>query len=141
MNVPIPISDIPALITLFGTSVHAGFPSPAADYVQKVIDLNAMFIKNKAATYLFKVDGESMRDVGIYTGDYLIVDKSIEPVHNRIVLAIVDDLFTVKRLYKRGGVVRLMPENPAFKPIDFHEGQEMCIWGVATFSVHSLLCL
>ncbi len=79
-----------------------------------------------------------MVGVGIFDGDTIIVDRSIEPKHNQIVLAIVDDEFTIKRLYRRGKVIRLMPENEAYSPIDFKDGQELRIWGVVTFNLRKL---
>ncbi|GAC1569140.1 MAG: hypothetical protein NVS3B3_23230 [Aquirhabdus sp.] len=80
-----------------------------------------------------------MLGIGIYDDDTLIVDRSITPAHNHIVLAIVDEEFTVKRLFQRGQLVRLLAENPAFPPIVLKEGQELRIWGVVTFNLHKLL--
>ncbi|SAL45688.1 LexA repressor [Caballeronia sordidicola] len=80
-----------------------------------------------------------MIDARIFDGDRLIVDRSVEAVHGRIVLACVDDEFTVKRLYKRAGVVRLHAANPAYLPITFAEGQEMSVWGVVTWNLRQLL--
>ena len=88
--------------------VPAGFPSPAADHTQKRIDLNDHLIRNKEATFIFKVKGDSMVGVGIYEGDALVIDRSIEAKHNNIVLAVLNNEFTVKRLYRRGGVVKLV---------------------------------
>lgn len=129
----------PMRLTLFSGSVHAGFPSPAADYAQSKIDLHAHLLLNENASYLFRVRGESMTGIGIYDGDTLIVDRSISPMHNQIVLAVIDDEFTVKRLYRRGQVVQLLAENPAFAPITFKDGQQLTIWGVVTFNLHRLL--
>jgi DNA polymerase V len=139
-NQPVPLHTLqPLTLDLFNTAIHAGFPSPATDYQQKRIDLNEHLLRNVEATYLFRVSGRSMEGIGIYDGDTIIVDRSIEPNHNHIVLAIVDDEFTLKRLYMRGGLVRLLAENPDFKPIDFNEGQELHVWGVATFNLRKLL--
>jgi DNA polymerase V len=69
----------------------------------------------------------------------LIVDRSITPLHNHIVLAVVDEEFTVKRLYQRDGIIRLLAENPAYSTIELSEGQELRIWGVVTFNLHKLL--
>ena len=79
-----------------------------------------------------------MTGIGIYDGDTLIVDRSITPKHNDIVLAIIDEEFTVKRLYKRGQVVKLIAENSTFAPILLKDGQELRIWGVVTFNLHKL---
>lgn len=138
MNAPLPISSNNAFAVLFGTSVQAGFPSPAADYAQGRINLNEHLLLNENASFLFRVSGESMRDIGIYDGDTLIVDRSIAPAHNQIVLAIVDEEFCVKRLYKRGQVIKLLAENAAFPEILFKDGQELRIWGVVTFNLHRL---
>lgn len=138
MSLPNPYLPVTVPLTLFEWPVHAGFPSPAADYAQPRIDLNRHLLLNENASFLFRVRGESMTGIGIYDGDTLIVDRSINPVHNQIVLAIVDGEFTVKRLYKRGQDIRLIAENPKFSPITLKEGQELSIWGVVTFNLHSL---
>jgi DNA polymerase V len=138
-EIPVPVSAIEANLPRFDAVVHAGFPSPAADYAHQRVDLNAHLLRNREATFLFKVRGDSMVGVGIYDGDTLIVDKSITPAHHHIVLAIVDDAFTVKRLYMRDGIVKLLPENPAYAPICPADGQELRVWGVATFNLRDLL--
>ena len=138
MNQPTPISTLATTAILFGTSVQAGFPSPAADYAQGRINLNEHLLLNENASFLFRVSGESMRGIGIYDGDTLIVDRSITPAHNQIVLAIVDEEFCVKRLYQRGQTIKLLPENPAFPEIMLKDGQELRIWGVVTFNLHRL---
>lgn len=138
MNYPTPYSPCDISLTIFHGSINAGFPSPAADYAQGKIDLHSHLLLNESASYLFRVRGESMIGIGIYDGDTLIVDRSITPTHNQIVLAVVDNEFTVKRLYRRAGVIKLIPENPLFPEIEFKEGQELSIWGVVTFNLHSL---
>jgi DNA polymerase V len=139
MNAPTPLSNRTLPLTLFAATVNAGFPSPAADYAQGKINLNEHLLLNENASFLFRVRGESMIDIGIYDGDTLIVDRSITPVHNHIVLAIIDEEFTIKRFYKRGQIVKLLAENPVFPPIVLQEGQELRIWGVVTFNLHRLL--
>ena len=118
--------------------VPAGFPSPAADHTQKRIDLNDHLIRNKEATFIFKVKGDSMVGAGIYEGDALVIDRSIEAKHNNIVLAVLNNEFTVKRLYKRGGVVKLVAENNLYPPIVVKSGEELSIWGVVTYNLHKL---
>ncbi len=137
--IPIPLTATASRLTFFDSPVHAGFPSPAADYAQKHINLNEHLLLNEQASYLFRVRGDSMVGIGIYDGDTLIVDRALTPLHNQIVLAVIDEEFTVKRLFKRGGVIRLLPENPAYPVIDFSDGQELRIWGVVTFNLHRLL--
>ncbi|MDY7579942.1 translesion error-prone DNA polymerase V autoproteolytic subunit [Herbaspirillum sp. RTI4] len=139
MDIPRPLSSFPLALTLFDAAVCAGFPSPAADFAQQRINLNDYLLLNEQASFMFRVSGDSMCGIGIYSGDILIVDRSIVSAHNHIVLAIVDEEFTVKRLFRRGAVLKLLPENPAFSAIEFKEGQELRIWGVVTFNLHRLL--
>ncbi len=139
MNTPTLLTFNATPCVLFHAPVYAGFPSPAADYAQGTINLNEHLITNEQASFLFRVRGASMTGIGIYDGDTLIVDRSISPQHNHIVLAIIDEEFTVKRLYRRAQVIRLLAENPGFAPIELKDGQELRIWGVVTFNLHRLL--
>jgi DNA polymerase V len=120
--------------------VPAGFPSPAADYAYKSIDLNEHLIRNKEATFVFRVKGDSMSGVGINEGDELLVDRSIEPRHGHIVVAVLNGDFTVKRLHQRGGVVKLIAENPRYAPIVLKDGQELVVWGVVTRNLPKSFC-
>ena len=97
---------------LFLARISAGFPSPADDYVESALDLNAYLVRNPAATFMVKVSGDSMIGAGIADGDILVVDRSEEAVHGRIVVAVLDGELTVKRLHVRNGVRLLVPENP-----------------------------
>ena len=119
-------------VTLFTSSVPAGFPSPADDHVENQLDLNEHFIRNPAATFCVRATGESMIGAGIFPGDILIVDRSREAFHGSIVIAVVDGELTVKRLYKKEGKLALNPENPAFSPIHINEAMELIIWGVVS---------
>mgnify|MGYP001145264747 CR=1 FL=1 len=123
---------------LLSSSVSAGFPSPADDYVEGQLDLNELMITKPAATFYVRVTGESMKNAGILPGDILVVDKSIDPIHNMIVIAIVENELTVKRLIKLGDVVQLMPENPEFNVMTFTDQMELSIWGVVTGVVRKL---
>ena len=114
---------------------QAGFPSPAADHRIQRVDLNAELVQHEEATLLVRVRGESMRDVGIFDGNILVVDKSLTPVHGDIVVAILDGEFTCKQLHCRDGLIKLLPANPDFPEIVPHEGQELRIWGVVTSTV------
>jgi DNA polymerase V len=118
--------------------VPAGFPSPAADHTQERVDLNKELIRNKDATYLFRVKGDSMTGAGIYEGDTLVVDRSVTPKHNHIVLALLNNEFTVKRLYRRGGVVKLVAENNIYPVRLIKEEDDFVVWGVVTFNLHKL---
>lgn len=135
---PIPIGPNPLWLEGCGWKVPAGFPSPAADHAQKRINLNEHLIRNQEATFLFRVRGDSMIGAGIYEGDTLLVDRSIEPRHNHIVLAVLNNEFTVKRLYRRGGSVKLVAENPIYPARVIKPEEELTIWGVVTFNLHKL---
>jgi DNA polymerase V len=136
---PIQIQSSPMLLHECSWSVRAGFASPAADHTRKRIDLNKHLIYNGDATHVFRVAGDSMTGIGIYEGDRLLIDRSIEPKHNNIVLAVLNNEFTVKRLYKRGGVVKLVAENLLYPPIVIKEADDFTVWGVVTFNLHKLL--
>jgi DNA polymerase V len=79
-----------------------------------------------------------MVGAGIHSGDILIVDRSLEAVNNRIVVAVINGDFTVKRLSLTGGKISLVAENPNYKPIEIKEGMEFEIWGVATTVIHRI---
>lgn len=128
--------SISMLIPLASEKVAAGFPSPAQDYVDKTLDMNEHLIKNEAATFVVKVASLSMRDAGIEIDDELIVDRSIEAKHEDIVIALIDNEFTVKRLMIENDNNRwLKAENPDYSDIHLQDGQEMVIWGVVTFVI------
>ncbi|GAB1411705.1 translesion error-prone DNA polymerase V autoproteolytic subunit [Candidatus Desulfobacillus denitrificans] len=116
--------------------VPAGFPSPAEDYVEGSLDLNEHLVAHREATFFMRVQGHSMTGAGIQDGDLLVVDRSLEAGHGDIVVAVVDGELTVKRLWRRGGRVRLLAENPAFAPIELKDGQELAVWGVVTSVIH-----
>lgn len=127
-----------ASVPLFGTKVRAGFPSPADDYVEDRLDLNELLVKNSPATFFLRVEGCSMTGAGIFEGDIVVVDRSLEPKHRDIVLAIVDGRHTIKRLIHKKDEVRLQTENPDIPDIVLKEGMEMTVVGVITNSIHSL---
>jgi len=120
-------------IPLAAEKVAAGFPSPAQDYVDKTLDMNEHLIKNEAATFIVKVASLSMRDAGIDIDDELIVDRSLEAKHEDIVIALIDNEFTVKRLMIESDERWLKAENPDYSDIHLKDGQEMVIWGVVTY--------
>ena len=126
-------------LPLFNTPVRAGFPSPADDYVSDHLDLNEHLIAHKEATFFLRAQGHSMMGAGIHDGDLLVVDRSLTPVHGHVVIAVVDGEFTVKRLYKRAGRIKLLAENPDFAAMEFSDGQELQIWGIVMYVVHCLV--
>jgi DNA polymerase V len=102
------------------------------------LDLNEHLVAHREATFFIRVRGESLRGAGIRDGDLLVVDRALAAADGDLVVAMVDGELTLKRLQKRNGQVRLLPENPCFHPGGFADGQELSIWGVATSVVHSL---
>lgn len=110
--------------------VSAGFPSPAADYEEKRLDINVYLVRNPVSTFFFAVEGDSMQGAEIFDGDILVVDKSVRPIHGHIVVAFIDGERLVKRLYRRAGRVALVAENPAYPTLEIAEGQELQVWGV-----------
>ena len=132
------VPSAPQPLAFFNATVRAGFPSPAADHSHKRIDLNDQLVRNREATFLFRVRGDSMTGAGIYDGDTLVIDRSLDARHHHIVLAVVNQEFTVKRLYRRAGVVKLLAENPIYPALVFQPDQELSIWGVVTFNLHKL---
>jgi DNA polymerase V len=125
-------------IPLYGSNVAAGFPSPADDYLEGTLDLNEHLIAHPSATFFVRSSGYSMVNAGIYPGDILIVDRSLEASHNKVVIVALNNELTVKRLYKKDNIVRLMPENDEYPIIDIPEGSDLHIWGVVTNVIHSL---
>ncbi len=112
------------------TPISAGFPSPAEDYADRRLDINEYLVRNPVSTFFFSVQGDSMQGAEIFNGDILVVDRSIAPAHGHIVVAFLNGERLVKRLHRRGGRVALVAENPAYPPIELHEGAELVIWGV-----------
>lgn len=134
-RVSIQLPDLGAITTrlpLFGHKVSAGFPSPADDYIEGRLSLDEHLIQHKDSTFFVRAKGQSMTGAGIFDGDLLVVDKSLNPTSGDIVIAVIDGDLTVKRLSIIGGKVILKPENPRYKDIEFKDEQELQIWGVVT---------
>ena len=125
-------------LPVFLGRLPAGFPSPADDYLEGKLDLNRHLIKHPAATFFVRVTGDSMIGAGIHSGDLLVVDRSLEPADKNVVVAVLDGELTVKRLFKQNGVLRLLPENLNYQPIEITPQQTVEIWGVVTSVIHSL---
>lgn len=139
-------------IPLVLNKIAAGFPSPAEDYIDKTVDMNDLLISNRDATFIVQVESLSMKDIGIEVNDYLIVDRSIRSQHYDVVVAFIDNEFTVKRMMitqqmshqelfdifhndnelKDLPAVWLKPENIEYQSILPRSEQELVIWGVVT---------
>ncbi|MBK0058134.1 translesion error-prone DNA polymerase V autoproteolytic subunit [Pseudomonas sp. S44] len=125
----------PALLPVYSFRVPAGFPSPAADHLERQISLDELFELRAPHVYLVQVEGDSMQGAGIFSGDLLIVDRSKDAEHGDIVIAAINAEPVCKRLHKRGGVVMLLSENPSYPPRYVMEGDDLVIWGVVRYSV------
>ncbi|MHB1099904.1 MAG: LexA family protein [Burkholderiales bacterium] len=131
------VTDAPRrTIPVMSYRVPAGFPSPADDYVQGRVDLNEHLLLHREASFILRVSGWSMVGAGIFDGDEIIVDRAIDPQDGHVVLAVLGNELTVKRLRRDGRTIRLVAENPDFPDIEFREGEELTIWGVVTRVLH-----
>jgi len=132
-------NNSPWQMPFIGSLVPAGFPSPAQDYIEAVLDLNELLIQHPAATYFVRVEGYSMVDSGINPNDILIVDRSLEASDGKVIIAVLDGEFTVKRLHiDKNGNYFLVPENADYKPIKVTDEMGFSIWGVVTNVIHKL---
>ena len=124
-------------IPIFIDKVSAGFPSPASDYIEHKLDLNEYLIPNPVATFIVKANGTSMVDANIQSGDLLIVDKSLTPKNNSIVIASIFGDLTVKLLKKKHKAIFLVPSNSSYPSFEVKEEMDCFIWGVVTYVIHS----
>jgi DNA polymerase V len=118
------------------TSVSAGFPSPADDYLEKTLNLQELLVQHPLATFFVRVKGQSMLGAGIHDGDILIVDRTLQPRHGKIAIVVIDAEFTVKRLAKRGDKLFLVPENENFAELEIREEMDFEVWGIVTSIIH-----
>ena len=119
--------------------VGAGFPSPATDYIEDDIDLNNHLIKNSPATFIIRVQGKSMNNVGIHDGDLLIVDRSINPKNLSTVIVNINDELVVKTILKDKGETFLTSGSQRVSDrIHLAKNQEVIIWGVVTYVIHQV---
>lgn len=125
-----------ALRPLFDYKVQAGFPSPADDEVGDSLNLQEMLVPHPNATFYVKVVGDSMTGAGIFSGDILIVDRSLKVTDRAIVVAVVNKEFTVKRLVYEGNTPTFIPENPQYPTIRLQGDEELEVWGVVTYVLH-----
>lgn len=124
-------------LPFFDGFVPAGFPSPAEDYVEVPLDLNEYLVENKAATFLMRVDGDSMEPV-IHDGDLLVVDRSARAISGSIVVVALNGEYTVKRLRIAGEQLWLVPDNPKYKRLSIAAGEELHVFGVVRHAIHSV---
>lgn len=131
-----PSCDSEQPLPAFLSAVQAGFPSPAEDYIENQLDLNDLVVKRPAATFYVRVEGESMSDANIHSGDILVVDRSAEASSGKIIVAVINGEFTVKRFILKDNGAYLMPENPKYPALKVDSVSDFQIWGVVTYVIH-----
>ncbi len=117
--------------------ISAGFPSPAEDFIDVSIDLNKTLIKNPPATFLGRVNGDSMQDLGISDGDLIVIDKSLEAKNGKIAVCYIDGEFTLKKIKLEKNQCWLMPANEKYEPIKITEDNDLVIWGILVHVIKS----
>ena len=118
------------------TADATGFGAAADDYMERGIDLNEQLVKNKPATFFFRMKGEAMREAGIFDGDVLVVDRSIRLANGKVIVAILNGELLVRRFHKNFSSAFLIPENERFKAINLSEFTDFSVWGVVTYVIH-----
>ncbi len=118
------------------TANATGFGAAADDYAERGIDLNEQLIKNKPATFFFRLNSDAMTGAGIQQGDILIVDRSLKPASGKIIVAVLNGEMLVRRFIKNFSSSFLIAENNRYKPINLAEFSDFVIWGVVTYSIH-----
>lgn len=126
-----------AALPLLSVPAPAGFPSPAADYLEAPLDFNELLIEDQAATFVVRVRGDSMEGAGIFDGDYAVINRARSPVAGSVVLAILDEEFVLKRLVRAGDQIILRAENSAYADIVVTEERRFEVWGVVTRTIRT----
>jgi DNA polymerase V len=125
-------------LPVISEGISAGFPSPALDFIDLTIDMNKHLVKHPATTFYGRVKGQSMRDAGIFDGDLLVIDKSLQPTDNKIAVCYIDGEFTIKRIQIQKDCIWLIPENEAYQPIKVTADNDFIIWGMVTHVIKAL---
>ena len=118
--------------------VHAGFPSPATDYMTQAIDLNKELVKHPAATFYGRVVGDSMIDAGVEEGDILVIDRALDAQDGDMAVCFVDGEFTLKYLRFHDDGLTLVPANDRYPSIEISEGSDFIMWGVVTYVIKKI---
>ena len=116
------------------TIAPRGFAAVANDHIEAPLDLHLLMVRHPAATFLMRANGQSMNPA-VKNGDLLVVDRSLDARDGNIVIASVNGELLVRRLFKRGGILTLLPENRDYSPIDVTTGFDFQVWGVVTYIV------
>ena len=119
--------------------LHAGFPSPAADFTER-IDISSVLIRHQETTFFARIEGDSMIEAGIFSGDLVVIDRSLEVQNGDYVAAYIDGEFAIKeyQLDPSGNCAWLIPHNPKYENIRVTEDNEFIIWGVVTHTIHQV---
>ena len=120
------------------TANATGFGAAADDYMERGIDLNEQLIRNKPATYFFRMKGDAMQDAGIFDNDVLVVDRSLKLVTGKIIVAVLNGELLVRRYHKNFSSAFLIPENNRYKTINLSEFSDFMMWGVVTYTIHAV---
>ena len=139
-NIKIFKGDFQTKLELEHASVVAGFPSPAADYRHESLDFNRDYIRHPEASFYGDVEGNSMKDAGIFDGDRVIIDRAIEPHDGSIIVAFWNQEFTMKYLdltHKKDGYIELRPANPDFPVFKVEAGDNFEVWGVVVHLIRT----
>ena len=134
-----PIAEGGVRLPLCSFKVPAGFPSPAADHIEKQISLDELLSIRAPSVYLVKIDGDSMQGAGIFAGDLAVVDSAIEPAHDYIIVALLNNDPLCKRLVILGNSLILKSEKPKYPDHHIMVRDEFSVWSVITYTVLSHL--
>ena len=121
------------------TANATGFGAAADDYAERGIDLNEQLVRNKPATFFMRVNGNAMIGAGIYNGDVVIVDRSLQARNNSVIIAVLNGEMLIRRLQiLEGGKKLLVPESKRLSVIEIKQGESFDVWGVVTYVIHSV---
>jgi DNA polymerase V len=120
------------------TANATGFGAAADDYAERGIDLNEQLIKNKPATFFFRMKGDAMINSGIFDNDVLIVDRSLKLVNGKIIVAVLNGELLIRRFNKNFSSAFLVAENDRYKSINLAEFSDFALWGVVTYVIHAV---
>ena len=120
------------------TAKATGFGAAADDYAERGIDLNEQLVRNKPATFFFRMKGDAMTGAGIFDNDVLVVDRSVKLANGKVIVAILNGELLVRRYHQNFSSAFLIPENDRFKSINLAEFSDFALWGVVMYSIHEL---
>ena len=120
------------------TANATGFGAAADDYAERGIDLNEQLIRNKPATFFFRMNGDAMIEAGIFDRDVLIVDRSVKAVNGKVIIAVYNGELVVRRLEKNINKIKLIPDNKRMQPIEVQGDPDFNVWGVVMYNIHAV---